>query len=220
MFSFSLPSATVINKPIPKSAFDNYTNWRQKKNFTDQVYKITWQNKLSTETTNLPSKEIAEIQLFSIELKFKTTIEPILKIIDKAIPYHILFLVFFQDEIYFSLAKKHQHPLNDDNTVIDWIFSSDWQKTTSVSLKLSLSISIDNIFLNLCNQLSHPGLRHKELDLESLIKSTSELSKLQLEISRLTTLLNNEKQFNRKVKLNTKLNALKRQLENLSSTPS
>lgn len=217
MFSFNLPASTRVNKPIPKSAFDKYTNWRQKKNFTDKVSKIIWLNKLSSETTNLPFKEISEIQLITIELKHKTNIDPLLRIIDKAISYHILFTVEFQHEIYFSVAKKHPHPLNDDTAVIDWVFSSEWHTASEPALKLSLAVSIDSVFLSLCNQLSDPILQNKQLDLNTLIKTDSEISKLQLEIAQLSTQIKNEKQFNKKVELNTKLNALKRLKDSLNN---
>jgi len=54
---FNLPKHTVVNKIIPKNAFDNYANTKQKKLFIENVEKIRWINKLSKETVNLSGNE-------------------------------------------------------------------------------------------------------------------------------------------------------------------
>jgi hypothetical protein len=90
---FKLPASTTVQKVIPKNAFDAYTRSKQKKLFTDLVSRITWTHKLSAETTNLRAYDINEIQIFRIELKVKNDIKPVLEVIDKAIPYHIIFVI-------------------------------------------------------------------------------------------------------------------------------
>jgi len=64
-----LPINTQVNRVIPKNTFDSFTNTKQKKLFTDKILRIIWTHKLSKLTTNLPSKEIQEIQIFKVELK-------------------------------------------------------------------------------------------------------------------------------------------------------
>ena len=90
---FDLPHSTIIRRFVAKSLFDSVTNTKQKAMFTNDIAKIMWCNTLSSETTNLPHNEIEEIQIFSIELKEKKEIKSILEIIDKTIPYHIIFIV-------------------------------------------------------------------------------------------------------------------------------
>ena len=96
MSFFNLPKQTQVNKSIPKKTFDSYINSKQKKLFIDIIDKIKWTNKLSTETINLEGKEISEIQVFEIILRRKEDIEKLLEIIDKSIPYHIIFVLTFR----------------------------------------------------------------------------------------------------------------------------
>src|SRR5690554_2099177 len=107
---FNLPHTAKVNKVIPKNAFDSYTTTKQKRLFTDLVSRITWTHKLSTDTVNLLAKEIKEIQVFRIELKVKEEIQAVLSIIDKAIPYNIVFVIEHENLIYISTSTKHLHP--------------------------------------------------------------------------------------------------------------
>ncbi len=97
---FDLPDKVKVNKVVPKNAFDSFINSKQKQLFTDLIKRITWEYKLSEATTNLPAKEIKEIQVFYVELKEKQEVKGILDIIDKAIPYPIIFL-----------EMLHYHPI-------------------------------------------------------------------------------------------------------------
>lgn len=208
MERFNLPASTRVNKVIPKNAFDNYTNWKQKKLFTDLIAKIHWSHKLSTETINLPGIEVSEIQLISIDLKSKNNIAQLLKIIDKAIPYHILFTISFEDEYYHSAAQKHPNPLDEDNTVIDWVYASSWKPLSAKTLQLTLKQNLDHIFFQICNQLAPKLIRNKTTNFNELLANASTLDKLQKEISQLKNQIKSEKQFNKKVELNINLNKL------------
>jgi hypothetical protein len=149
---FSLPESTEVQRVIPKNAFTRYTNTKQKKAFTDLVQKITWKNKLSKDTINLHSHDIQEIQIFEIQLKIKEDTSSLLDIIDKAIPYHIIFKVQFEEELFISTAKKHPHPINEDLAVLDWRFGSGWFKKGtreySLALKRNLILSIKIFVFN------------------------------------------------------------------------
>jgi len=145
---FQLPPTTIVNKVIPKNAFDNYTSSKQKRMFTDKVAKIKWENKLSASTINLGGNEVEEIQIFSIVLKEKDQIGDLLQIIDRSIPYPIIFLVTYGEETMISLAKKHPHPTNENTAVIDWTFTSAWVEKTNNPYRLNLKQSLDFIFLH------------------------------------------------------------------------
>ena len=117
---FNLPIRTKVGRVVPKKAFDEYTNTKQKKLFTDCIQRISWTHKLSADTVNLDAKDIQEIQVFKIELKQKSDILKILEIINKFIPYHIVFWVEYNQEAFISAASIHPHPTNDD--IADWSF--------------------------------------------------------------------------------------------------
>lgn len=143
---FDLPSKAKVGRVVPKNAFDEYTNTKQKKLFTDYIQRITWTHKLSADTVNLDAKEIQEIQVFKIELKQKSDIHKILEIINRSIPYHIVFWVEYDQEAYISTASKHPHPTNDDISVIDWTFTSDWFTKKEKIFSFNLKGGLDAVF--------------------------------------------------------------------------
>nr|WP_294896232.1 DUF4391 domain-containing protein [uncultured Pedobacter sp.] len=207
---FSLPETTKVRRIIPKNTFDSYTNSQQKKLFSDKIARITWMQKISKETVNIPFNEISEIQIFKIELKVKEDIAAILAIIDKAIPYHIVFVVEYGDEIYISTSKKHPNPTNENNSVMDWTFKSDWFLATDSKYRLNLKQNIDTVFKNVCLQLlEREDLRNQPF--KSIINIQQQIETLQKEIANLKSGISKCKQFNRKVELNLLLK--KKELE-------
>jgi len=208
---FDLPNTTEVNKVIPKYAFDTYSNSKQKKQFTELVQKITWLNKLSVETTNLNSIEIKEIQIFHFELKSKQKIDSLISVVDKAIPYPIVFIISIENEYYISTSKKHLHPLNQDNAIIDWKFESEWILMDEIKYSINLKKSLDEVFYDFCNQLVSPS-KQKLKNIEEIVEYDKNVSSIFKEIERLNTAIKNCKQFNKKVELNMKLSNLKRRL--------
>ena len=212
---FNLPVRTKVGRVVPKNAFDEYTNTKQKKLFTDCIQRISWTHKLSADTVNLDAKDIQEIQVFKVELKQKSDILKILVIINKSIPYHIVFWVEHEQEAYISTASKHPHPTNDDVAVIDWTFTSDWFNKDDNSYAFNLKGSLDAVFKDLCVQLTgKPELGKQSLG--SILKNQQEVDRLKKEISKLKSAISRSKQFNEKVRLNQKHILLKNQLNKLN----
>lgn len=212
MTYFELPKSTIVNRFIPKNAFDDFTNSSQKKKFTDTVDKITWLNKLSKDTINLDGNDVKEIQIFEIKLKKKEKIQPLLNVIDKAIPYHIIFIVTFGEETYLSTSEKHNHINNENTAVIDWNFNSDWQFITKKKISLNLKESIDFIFTDFCSKIS--GFHSKNI--KEIIEKDIVKSKLKKEINDLKLKITKEKQFKLKVEMNNELKNLKEKYNNLN----
>lgn len=211
----NLPARTKVGRVVPKNAFDEYTNTKQKKLFTDCIQRITWTHKLSADTVNLDSKDIQEIQVFKIELKQKSDISKILEIINKSIPYHIVFWVEHDQEAYISTASKHTHPTNNDIAVIDWTFTSDWFDKDDNSYAFNLKGSLDAVFKDICVQLTgQPELSNQSLD--SILKNQQEKYRLKKEISRLKSAISRSKQFNKKVDLHLKLKNAEKELKNIT----
>lgn len=213
MKSFNLPKSTIVNKNIPKNAFDDYTNSKQKRLFSEKVLKILWGNKISNDTVNLPYSEISEIQIFEITLKTKELIQPILDVIDKAIPYHIVFRISHLDWSYISTSSKHPHPVNEDNAVIDWTFTVPWFKSEELLYHFSLTKSIDYVYKDFCAQLTGKLLGNQSM--EELVKRQKEIHNLQTLINKLKTEISKNKQFKIKVELNIELKNLESELSKL-----
>ncbi len=209
---FNLPKSTEVNRVIPKNTFDSYTNTKQKKLFTDSVLRITWKNKISLETTNLGKKEIEEIQVFDIELKEKKDIKELLNIIQRAIPYHIIFRIYFNQEHYFTTAAKHSKANNENEAVIDYTFTSEWMPTEENPYSIELKNDLDGVFKHFCEHFSDI----KTASITHLVKKQIEQDKLLREIEHLKSQIAKCKQFNQKVEFSLKLKALKKQINSIS----
>jgi len=213
---FNLPSRTKVGRVVPKNAFDEYTNTKQKKQFTDGIQRITWTHKLSSETVNLEAKDIKEIQVFKVELKEQTDILKILEIINKAIPYHIVFWVEFKEQAYISTAAKHPHPTNEDISVVDWTFTSDWFNMAAAPFQFNLKGSLDTVFKDLCVQLTgKPDLSKKSM--VSILQNQQEIDQLKKDVAKLKSAISRSKQFNEKVDLNLKLKEAEKNLNQILS---
>lgn len=212
---FSLPNTAKVNRLIPKNAFDSYTTARQKKLFTELIVRITWTHKISTETVNLVSKDIKEIQVFKIELKVKQDIQSVLDIIDKSIPYNIVFVIVHENMIYLSTSTKHPHPVNEDKAVIDWTFKTDWFLPEENNYYLLLKKSIDAVYLDFCIQLSGKSSMASR-PLQELIYYKKKVDALEKKIARLKSDITKSKQYNNKVELNLKLKATENELKELT----
>lgn len=213
---FNLPRSTKVMKVIPKNYFDAYTSNKQKKLFTDLLSRITWQYKISSDTINLEAKAITEIQVFHVELKEKENIDQLLNIIDKAVPYHIIFIVDFLGSIYLSTSAKHPHPVSEDNAVIDWTFKTDWFQLQENQYKLNLTGSIEAVYQDFCQQLSNTGALKKR-SLNDLVIFSKQKSDLEKEILELQKSIKSSQQFKQKVALNMTLKLKQEALKQLTS---
>jgi hypothetical protein len=201
---FQLSQRTRVDKIVPKNAFDAYTNSKQKKLFANLISRITWVHKLSPETVNLGAGEINEIQIFKIELKVKGEIQVLLNIIDKAIPYIIIFIVEYGQEIYLSTSAKHLNPVNADNAVIEYTFTSPWFLIEEQKYHLRLKTGLDAVYHHFCIQLSNRA-RFPSNSLHELVQIKQQHDLFEKEIDQLKTSIKNCKQYKRKVDLNLEL---------------
>jgi hypothetical protein len=204
---FELPLTTVVNRNIPKNVFEKYMNSKQKKIMTSVVGKIKWVNKLSAQTINLDGDEIKEIQVFEIQLKQKQSIQEVTTVIDRTIPYSIIFQIRFDDEILISTSRKHIHPTNENQSVIDWVFESNWINSNSFPYKLNLQKNLDFIYSDLCFQISG-NQATSDFDIKGLVATEQQKKQLTDQIQKLESAIKNTKKFSKKVELNVELNRI------------
>jgi hypothetical protein len=211
MAIFDLPKRTALGRVIPKNAFDKFTNSKQKKAMSALIKRITWQHKISTTTTNLPSKEIEEIQVFLIELKSKNDLKSILEIINKAITYHIIFILKYDEEIRISTAAKHLHLHKKNEAVIDCVFQTNWFQLSKNDINLNLKESLEVTYIDLCSQISSYSFTQKNYS--NFVEKAIQLKSLESQIQQLEKQIQKEQQFNLKVELNIKLMGLRKKLQ-------
>ena len=210
---FNLPKSTEVGRVVPKNAFEEYINSKQRKVISDSIKRITWTHKLSRDTTNLNAIEINEIQFFLIELKLKTDLKKILHIIDRSIPYHIIFILYFGEEIFISTSAKHDHITKLNGSVIDCTFRVGWIKDSIFDIPFILKDSLDYSYMNFCCRITN-----REIDYNSyshFVKKESKIIELEKNINTVQRQIKKEKQFNRKVELNMELKQLHNNLREI-----
>ena len=193
-----LPKACVVDKFVPKKTFYEKVNIPNsiREEFVDKLSKIYWRYKLSEETINTSKTEkVEEIEIFELELKEKYNCKNVIKVITQKIPYPILFFIKFNNE--FQYAAKYNENI---------IFSEWNEMVTYRNSALNLEIMYDNMIKSI---LKEPA----EIVLDDYLTNKNKDEKLKNELIKLENLLKREKQFNRKVELNEKINSIKKQLK-------
>ena len=102
-----LPASTELNRRIPKQKFYEKSDLSPtlKKAFSAQVRSIHCRNKIAPEVLNLAAgKEVQELEVFELRLNDGQIDETVLRLIDRAIPYHILFVLVWEDRLRLALA--------------------------------------------------------------------------------------------------------------------
>lgn len=212
MFFTNLPKSSIVDKPIPKNAFYSSCSTKQKYAFVEKINKIIWRNKLSIDTINVKGKDVEEIQIIEIQLKEKVKINDILLLVNKIIPYHIIFYVSYLDEYYISTSVKHSNTFNVNNSVVDYTLNTEWE-TDINKYKINLFNDLDSIYLDFCNQLLPISNPIKSFD--KLTETGAQLNKLKRDIQNLESKIKSCRQFNKKVELNSQLRELKEELKSV-----
>ena len=92
----NLPASAAFERRIPKQKF--YANLtvtpELRRCFTEQIESITWADKLAPQTMNLAAgQRVQEIEVFRIRLAGDALDGKVTELMDKQIPYHILFVL-------------------------------------------------------------------------------------------------------------------------------
>ncbi|MDP2204510.1 MAG: DUF4391 domain-containing protein [Methylicorpusculum sp.] len=200
-FERALPKNKIYEHAKPSSAL--------REQFVRQIDKIVWQYKLSPETINLPAKPSApEIQIFSIALKTPELSEDVLRFIDQAIPFPIIYQLTFEDRIKVKAAYKRPSDADANKWVVDGYFETDWLPNGTERVELPVALDLAGLYEQLLRQLLPLPPRAGE-PLKAQVERLSQLRSKQNECRKMEARLQKEHQFNRKVELNAQLRQLK-----------
>lgn len=214
---FLYPPSTRFGKAVPKTRIHAAasSNKRMRELFTAQVAEIVWAHKLSPETLHLPARHgITEIQIFSLHLKSETCDPAILRTLDKAIPFPVLFELVHGDRIRFAASYKRPSDADAVKWVIEATFQLDWQPQPFPRLPLPVALDLSALHDQLIRQhLPLPALPHETL--RDHVARVLDIEAKQREARQLEAQFQREKQFNRKVELNQRLRLLQAELVRL-----
>ena len=197
---FNLPEKTIVNKKIPKSKFYENLNisTKEKRLFIDEIESVVWLAKITPETVAVTgSAEIEEIEVIALNLYQDTCSEAVLKLINKAIPYHLVFVLRFgEKEKYAVYHGKY--------------FYSEWLKPENDLLSLQ-GFTLEDIWSGFVIQI---GGIHLETDrtLDEQIAENERKEKILSQIEKLERMAAKEKQPNKKFELHQEILKLKNNL--------
>jgi hypothetical protein len=216
---FSFPQQIAFNKPLPKSKIYEHTSpsAKLKTCFIQQVDKIIWSYKLSPETINLPAKnEVNEIQIFTIALKNGELKHEVLQAIDKAIASQIVYQLYFEHKIRYIAAYKRQSEADKDKWIISHYFETDWLAEDAQQITLPVVLNMEALYYALLKHLI-PLVERPDEKMDDLINRMEQLQLRQREAKKMEVRLRKEKQFNRKVEINSALKEIKRKIREIEN---
>ena len=215
---YQYPDSAKFGRVVPKNKIYEHGSVSSavKQLFVREVEQIVWQYKLAPETINLKrSRAVPEIQIFSITLKGDELKPEVLRCIDLAIPFPIIFELRFDGKVKPIAAFKRPSEADASKWVISEYFDSDWTATDTPRKPLPMVFDLEALY----GQLLLPLMPYPARPGEDLQKRVERMERIRLkerELERCEARLRKEKQFNRKVAINAELRDLKQELENLT----
>ena len=211
-----LPRSTEFNKRIPKQKF--YENLPVtpaiKKTFTEQIKIIYWRNKLAATTLNIaPGEQVTEIEVFEVRLNAEDLDENVLRLIDREIPYHILFLLEHDGKYQAVMGYKEAAGSGKAAFKVDRYYRTDWLAEEELPLHLE-GLTIDAVYENLICQIAGDSLAGGEsTTLKESVEQQKQREQLEKRIAVLEAKMKKEKQLNRKIELKAEVKKLKQALD-------
>lgn len=216
---FAYPSKAAFNRVIPKTKFYEHAKPSPtlKARFVSEISQVVWSYKLAPETINLPPSDgVQEIQIFSITLKEESIDESVLRAIDRSVPSPIIFELHRVKDAMTVAAFKRPSQADSNSWVVGDYFATDWEEIGKERSSLPLALSLGSLYEKLLKSLSPLKCRVGET-LQQLCERYASICSKQSEKMKLEAKLKAEKQFNRKVEINTALRRIDTELDELSA---
>ena len=212
----NLPKSTEFNKRIPKQKFYEKLNVTPalKRSFIDQIQTVIWRNKIAESTINIaPGKAVTEIEIFEIQLNSSELDTDVLKLIDKEIPYHIVFILSFDGKYQAWTAYKEEAASGNSAFKVDTYYHTEWVEEEKLPLKAD-GLDIDRVYENFVRQIAGDALKNvNDESLKESVEREKKREQLKKQIAVLEAKMRKEKQFNKQVEMNGQLKRLKKELE-------
>lgn len=212
------PKQAAFGRTLPKNKIYEHSgaNTRLKDLFVEQVEQIVWQYKLAPETINLPARpEVPELQIFSIQLKTSELSLDVLRCIDSAVQFPIIFELSFDGRTQVIAAYKRPDESDSSRWVLSDYFATAWLPTDCERAAMPFALDLGGLYEQVLHRLISKPARPQEI-LAELVARVELVAEKQREVEKAASKLAKEKQFNRKVEINATLRQLKTELEELS----
>jgi len=215
---FRYPEQAQLKRVVPKARiYDTVSaSTALKDRFVREVDQIIWAYKLAPETIRLPaSKQVPEIQVFRLTLKTAELHPDVLRAIDRAIPFPLIFELRRDGQIQVAAARKR--PSEADSA--KWVLvgehlRSEWCPEETERTALPVSLNLGGLYDQLLTALM-PIAPVAEEDIDARLERLEAIKAKEREISQLKSRLKRETQFNIKMTLHGQLQEAQKAFDHL-----
>lgn len=238
MTLYDWPRAAAFGRVIPKNKIYEHSgaNTALKDLFVRDVDRIIWSHKLSPETLRLePNKKVPEIQVFRIIVRTATLDRDVLRAIDKAIPFPLIFELLHSGRVKVTAAYKRPSEADSARWMVGDYFQGDWLPEDAPRTPLPVALNMGALYERLLEPLVAgqtarlvpsmgeapqmpltPAEAERPVSLEERIAQAEAIERQAREVERIKARLGREKQFNKRVAINAELRAAKQELKRLT----
>jgi hypothetical protein len=215
---FDYPKSAAFGRVVPKNKIYEHAsaNTALKDLFVREVDQIVWRFKLAPETTNLDAtKAVTEIQVFGISLKTGSLDEAVLRAIDRAIPFPLIFELTWRGKRKATAAFKRPSEADGAKWVISEYFATDWAPENAPRQPLPVALDLGALYGRMLTAMLPPPVQTDE-DIQAQVSRLEAIRAKTREVERIKARLNRERQFNKRVAINAELRAAKQELDRLT----
>ena len=224
--SMCLPEIARIDRVIPKKQFyENGNLSTTDKKLFENVEKIYWRYALKTENCFLGAyqdekRDYPEIEVLEVKLRQEKQLKRLAEVIMGAIPYPMLLFFHMDNHIQLYMGMLRQNQADSWRMTLETMESTDWlseedvlwrelaiRKVPATNFYLLYKGLFDTISKHHLRIMNVPTAEISGHEARDKLRTIQELEK---EITKLRKQMKSERQFNRKMEYNSKLQKLKK----------
>ena len=219
---FDYPTKARFGRMLPKSKiYENANvNTKIKDKFVNQIKKIVWQYKLSSDTLNLDATDkVPEIQVFDLFIKTKEVDQSLLEVIDKAIAFPIIFQIYKDNKVKIKAAYKRPSESANNKWVIESYFESEWLDKDTAKQPMPQALDLGKLYEQILKALMPVEVVSNQTtrNIDEQVGIINQINSLKKEIDKLNSKYRKEKQRNRQFEINKEIKLKQKELDSLKT---
>jgi len=214
---FDYPKGAAFGRVVPKNKIYEHAgaSVALKDLFITQVDQLVWKFKLAPETINLAAtRSVSEIQIFGVSLRTPELDLDVLRAIDRAIPFPLIFELTWSGKRKAVAAFKRPSEAASTKWVVSEYFESEWVEDAAPRQPLPVSLNLGALYEQILSLLM-PDRAAQDEDIQARVARVEAIRAKTREVERVKVRLDREKQFNKRVAINVELRVAKQQLTEL-----
>ncbi len=216
MTLYAYPPQTALRRVIPKTRiYDGAgASTALRERFAREVDQILWAHKLAPETLNLPAtKSVPEIQIIHLHPKGDAIHDDILRAIDRAIPFPLIFEIHHGAQVEPAAAYKRP----SDADAGKWVIHDPLRGArTTTRAALPVAVNMGALYDRMLAPFVPVTARAGE-DMETRLARAAAIRAKEKEINALQSKMRRETQFNIKLTLHGQLAEAQAEFEHLKN---